>query len=549
MGFEVIFAAEEINSPIYKEAEKEGFVAYSKRILPASTIDVFLVDCREISVKKLQSFKKKAPVILIDSSSKKEREIADIVIDMLPSLKNYIANFSPFSATVLGNEIKRRSHPVNKIESILAYVGADKNLLDVVLFLATVRKNITITVLSRVERPHSIGENVIFKTHTSSITEEFENHDAVITYFGVTAFEASSAGLPVATISPTSYHAELAKKCSTLFTNFGYYKDIDSSSLSASYSYFLDNEESRKEKYNASKKILSDEASIKIAETISTLPAISYLKCACGKPLSKIVCRDEFSNIYKCSCNTIKRAYFRKINETYNETYYTSAYKEQYGKTYEEDAPSLRLLARKRLSVIRQYKSFGKVADIGTALGFFLDEARSMGFDVFGCEVSAYASLYASKNLNISVENTNAENFPMEENSLDVVSAWYVLEHIDDLSSLISKIHKSLKKGGVFCFSMPNAFGISGRIMKEGYYKNVPIDHRVEFSPQGIEKYLNSFGFRKAQIIPSGIHFSRFLTYAKMPFLKSIKPLESLYKNIAERFLLGDTFEGYFIKY
>ena len=47
----------------------------------------------------------------------------------------------------------------------------------------------------------------------------------------------------------------------------------------------------------------------------------------------------------------------------------------------------------------------------------------------------------------------------------DIILAFDVLEHLKDPEKEILKVKKSLKKNGVFIFSVPNNYGLYGKIM------------------------------------------------------------------------------------
>ncbi len=73
----------------------------------------------------------------------------------------------------------------------------------------------------------------------------------------------------------------------------------------------------------------------------------------------------------------------------YSDEYFGEQYKKQYGCSYLEDEQRLRFVARRRLGLLQRYlKPGAKILEIGSAFGFFLDEAKKAGYESRGLELS-----------------------------------------------------------------------------------------------------------------------------------------------------------------
>lgn len=99
---------------------------------------------------------------------------------------------------------------------------------------------------------------------------------------------------------------------------------------------------------------------------------------------------------------------------------------------YGHDEPIHRVNARKRLRVLERASltAPGRLVDVGSAFGFFLDEARSAGWEVFGVDISVAARSTAS-------DRFGMETFPDLESFaegasavVDVVTFFQSLEHM-----------------------------------------------------------------------------------------------------------------------
>ena len=236
--------------------------------------------------------------------------------------------------------------------------------------------------------------------------------------------------------------------------------------------------------------------------------------------------------------------------ELYGEEYFTTEYEKQYGKTYLQDYKNIYNMSLPRIDkIISLFKKDKprhtiKFLDIGSALGFFLKCALDQGFkDLHGLEISKYGSSYCHENFNISVANLPFDEF-VSDYSFDIVSAWYFLEHNKNPKTTLKKIYGMIDEGGILALSMPSIKGPQFNNDKEKWIQSHPKDHRVDFSPQGIEQLLLKVGFKKVYVRPASYHPERIISKNSLLF----KPFSILYKLFARLVNYSDTIEVYGIK-
>ena len=250
--------------------------------------------------------------------------------------------------------------------------------------------------------------------------------------------------------------------------------------------------------------------------------------------------RNLESHLYKCGhCNTLFRKYFLSPFTDYSSKYFVEDYKKQYGKTY-EDVDNLSRLAKRRIEKIKKIKPNGKVLDIGSAMGFFLKEAANYGYITEGIEISEYASNYCVNTLNLNVHNCSLLDFNYKEKEYDIITAWYVVEHIYNFDKIFENILYSLKDDGIFALAMPNGYGVSGRFNKN-YYSIVPSDHAFEANPKSLDMFFAKYSLKRISLENQSIYYNRFTDVFKI--FKNSKLSEKLYKKLAQKFNLRDTFE------
>jgi 2-polyprenyl-6-hydroxyphenyl methylase / 3-demethylubiquinone-9 3-methyltransferase len=101
------------------------------------------------------------------------------------------------------------------------------------------------------------------------------------------------------------------------------------------------------------------------------------------------------------------------------------------------------------------------VLDVGCGGGYLAEEFARDGFSVTGIDPAA-RSLEAARehaagnNLEIDYRVGKGEALPFPDGSFDIVTCCDVLEHVDDLSLVISEVARTLKPGGVFCYDTIN---------------------------------------------------------------------------------------------
>ncbi len=493
-----------------------------------------IIDKRETNVEIVEKIKKVSAIIIVDSVGL-ERELADIVIEMIPSLETKtsdLINIKPYSLTILNTKNIKPKYDINA--PILIYLGSINEIKKSVVEVLKKIKNKNFVLID--DNESYACENIKIKKFSNEIFNE--SYSSVITYYGLMSFECASFNIPVFLIGITDYHKKLSIETNNIFHFVDDINNLESAL----------NSKKKKESIN----IDTDKSIERFINIIENIETLKNKNCPiCNSNNFHLALRDEKSNLYRCNnCHTLYRLYFLSTDsDFYDSEYFEEDYKLQYGKTYVEDSDNLRALARNRLHIIKRHKPSGKILDLGSAMGFFLKEASLMGYEPLGVEISEYAVNYSKNELSLEVHNISVLDFDYKENEYHVITAWYVLEHIAELKSVIKKIASALKKNGVFAFAMPHSYGVTGRFSPDNYNKIMPKDHAFEFSVYSIDLLLKEYGFTKVHIENKGIYFERFLNIFNINNKAMNNPLFNfIYKKLAKILNLGDTFECYYIK-
>lgn len=154
----------------------------------------------------------------------------------------------------------------------------------------------------------------------------------------------------------------------------------------------------------------------------------------------------------------------------------------------------------------KRFPKGGKLLDIGCGYGFFLEKMKAMGWEVYGMDVSETAVNYTSSHgLNVSLGTL--DNIRHEDNSFDVVTLFYVLEHLPDPLNALKEIRRILNPKGLLLLRVPHTTPIVRILSLFGIKNNLydPPFHLNDFSPCSIKTILKKAGFNNIHIYIGGV--------------------------------------------
>jgi 2-polyprenyl-3-methyl-5-hydroxy-6-metoxy-1,4-benzoquinol methylase len=93
---------------------------------------------------------------------------------------------------------------------------------------------------------------------------------------------------------------------------------------------------------------------------------------------------------------------------------------------------SKRLHAKHNLRIITSYVKDGALLEIGAGAGYFLDEARKIGFEPYGIEFNPIQATFIKNKLGIYCEETTLTGSLFNGRNFDVVYHCDVISHLFD---------------------------------------------------------------------------------------------------------------------
>ncbi len=526
---------------------------------PRSSYQAIIIDAPEISWNELRNWKQYGPCIGVDAGGE-GREYFDYLIDTIPNLFTYKANFYQLGLSI-PSDIALSKQNVRSVRKVLYYPNAQQiqDLEKIHEVLRSRYIELTCVVFNE-EMEQKIDELKIKKISCDiDVYKEIHRYDLFISHYGLSVFEALRAGVPVILINPSEYHQALS-------ANFGFPHAFEDTQELLHYLSCLDVHSYTRLLRQCQDIVIKSHPSLDgflefLLESRSQSQALYCSNPSLGLNVDKVVYRSLNRTVYRCE--TLKQWYQYSYLEdmpSYDQAYFGVEYQQKYGKTYIEDLSNIEKRMKKRMSHIdsllkgsrKKKASRAKqvLLDLGSGHGAMLkivpkDEYLPIGVDI-GKEAVEFSNGYSNAcSYVLDLDQPTLEKKlrtllkKHETNEVQVISAWFVLEHFPKIQNMVKTMHSLLSTGGVVAFAVPNARGISSISDFHKFCSTSPQDHYSLFTVHGLKKLLKNAGFKISKVRSTGFHPSRF------PFGHVLYLFWYLLSKI---FVLGDTFEIYAIK-
>jgi SAM-dependent methyltransferase len=149
-------------------------------------------------------------------------------------------------------------------------------------------------------------------------------------------------------------------------------------------------------------------------------------------------------------------------------------------------APLLKWFDRYRLTLVRRDPP-ARLLDAGAGRGRFVATARANGFDASGIEPSKRGIEGARIDYGLTLEQAMLEDAEVEPGSIDVITLWHVLEHVDDPGKTLGLLRTWLRPGGVVLVGVPNLASLQAEMSGSTWYHFDVPRHRTHLTPAGLE--------------------------------------------------------------
>lgn len=211
----------------------------------------------------------------------------------------------------------------------------------------------------------------------------------------------------------------------------------------------------------------------------------------------------EGRTIVKCSkcgfCFTNPRPKVEFLSEFYTEEYFRDAYDLRFDNFYngDDNAAHSPVDYQQRITDIEtHFERRGKVLEIGTANGNFLNALKQRGWKISAVEISKEAVELAKKIFDIDMFQGFYEDFETDE-KFDVICMYQSLEHVPNPRFVLEKAYSQLNSGGIMVVEVPNLDSFDMRISQERRRLSYDLPrHLSHFNPSFLKKEMEKIGFK-----------------------------------------------------
>jgi len=185
----------------------------------------------------------------------------------------------------------------------------------------------------------------------------------------------------------------------------------------------------------------------------------------------------------------------------------------------------------------------GRLLEIGSSTGAFLDKARRRGFDVQGLDISTTFAEHASKTHNLHIDVGAIETMKLPHEHFDVICCFGGISCWQDLKKGLANVAQALKPGGVFVINHPDYYSLLRRLQGESYseinHGSLSLLHRASMAAGLRDAGLTVITQRTEWQLAS---LGRIVTYLKLGWARRLMQKLGLMKIVVPVLAVGTIF-------
>ena len=207
--------------------------------------------------------------------------------------------------------------------------------------------------------------------------------------------------------------------------------------------------------------------------------------CICASALT----RETFSRNFDAMCCSQCGSYHFVAAKTGGDTAPEFVYNEATEKYTRDDYLHGKQLRWAHKELLKQDWSNCKILEIGCFNGFFLDELRNIGADVYGFDVNRNALSVGERLFGLEGRLSETIDEISKKGPFDAIFCIDVLEHMNNPEDVMQKIGMLLTSSGRVV--------IAGPILERRFHdkSDYPPHHAWWFSPEGLDLFIKKSGF------------------------------------------------------
>jgi 2-polyprenyl-3-methyl-5-hydroxy-6-metoxy-1,4-benzoquinol methylase/predicted RNA-binding Zn-ribbon protein involved in translation (DUF1610 family) len=234
----------------------------------------------------------------------------------------------------------------------------------------------------------------------------------------------------------------------------------------------------------------------------------------CGKThFSKMMtCKDHYATkedfeLYKCDDCGFRFTQRFPVENEIGRYYATSDYishsdtrKGLMNKVYHY-VRSVMLEKKKEIVCRCAGKQRGRLLDIGTGTGYFINRMHQDKWDVEAVEKNEDARNFALTHFGLKVCGDEALS-EWKDSSFDVITLWHVMEHLQSINEVWQTFGRLLKDDGTLIIAVPNCSSADADFYKSFWAAYDVPRHLWHFSSETMKGLAQKHGFELKEILP-----------------------------------------------
>jgi len=153
-----------------------------------------------------------------------------------------------------------------------------------------------------------------------------------------------------------------------------------------------------------------------------------------------------------------------------------------------------RFLAQGRLREIRRWHPRGRLLDVGCSYGALVLEARAMGYEAVGCDLSPEAVLYGRARHGLDLRTGPLPNPDLDAESFEIITLIDLIEHFRDPAAELQALLPLLGPGGVLVIETPDVDNPRFRTDPLSWWAVEPLEHLFLFDRPNLTGLLEGIG-------------------------------------------------------
>lgn len=165
-----------------------------------------------------------------------------------------------------------------------------------------------------------------------------------------------------------------------------------------------------------------------------------------GQPLRTVICQD---------CGMVWSDPFPHNPRSFYEDDYRVAYKGTFTPKPKHILRAGKVALSRRELLGKWIEKPLKMLDVGTGGGEFAYLMQTLGHDINGIEPNKGYAEYSKKEYGLNVQVGFIQDINQPNDSFDLITIWHVLEHTENPSDVLTKLHSLLKPQGILVVEVP----------------------------------------------------------------------------------------------